>query len=146
MSDVPYAAYFTVEQHQIIKAVDEKKCCLEVVVWLTFNKSTIMKRTITSKSYKDLKEDYEAWIKVVQERLKPKIKRSSSAHLADSKLEYENAQSTTLNFSSILEEELEKKRPVGSDDYRLKRVEMKLNLLVMLLVGMLAVNVYAILK
>lgn len=66
MSDVPYAAYFTVETNHKIDFVDDKKCSLEVLAWVTFNKSTMMKKVIVDKSAKDLGEDTGLWIKIVQ--------------------------------------------------------------------------------
>lgn len=70
--------------------MDEKKCSFEVEAWLRFNKSTMMRRMITDRSSKDIKEDYEMWIKTIQERLKSRIKRSASspAAMGDTTLEY----------------------------------------------------------
>jgi hypothetical protein len=36
------------------------------MTWINFNKSTIMKKVIVDKTSKDIREDYEYWIKIVQ--------------------------------------------------------------------------------
>ena len=72
-----------------------------------------MKKMICDRTLKDLKADYEIWLKSIQDNLddiKTKVKNSSNRKDSkngelDRSIEYEKAQSTTLNFSSILEDE-----------------------------------------
>lgn len=59
MADVPYSAYFTCEQKISVTKDGDKKCKMEVLLSIVFNKSTYMKNTIMSRTQGDMKEDYE---------------------------------------------------------------------------------------
>ena len=63
MSDVPYAAYFNCEEQITISKEGDKKCRMTVLGSVVFNKSTYMKNTIISRTFGDVKEEYEFWIK-----------------------------------------------------------------------------------
>lgn len=57
--DVPYSGHFTTEEIWEIAPVEGSadKCLLICKGWVNFNKSTIMKKTITQRSSQGLKED-----------------------------------------------------------------------------------------
>lgn len=59
MADVPYAAYFNCEEHIMITKDGDKKCKMTIETAIIFNKSTYMKGTILSRTFGDLKEEYE---------------------------------------------------------------------------------------
>lgn len=52
------------------------------MTWINFNKSTIMKKMIVDKTSKDIRDDYEYWIKIVQERLKSKTNKTNTSFTA----------------------------------------------------------------
>jgi len=69
MADVPYASYFNCQERISIRAQDEKRCKLKVEAEVVWNKSSYMKKMIRERTLKDLKADYELWLKSVQENL-----------------------------------------------------------------------------
>ncbi|EAR90228.1 GRAM domain protein (macronuclear) [Tetrahymena thermophila SB210] len=72
--DVPYSGYFTTEEKWEISPVEgsSDKCLLVCKGWVTFNKNTMMKKTITQRNEQGLKEDYEVWIGRIRKILQPK--------------------------------------------------------------------------
>lgn len=58
MGDVPYSSYFTCEEEINITKDGDKKCKMEVLLSILFNKSTYMKGTILSRTQGDMKGDY----------------------------------------------------------------------------------------
>lgn len=138
MADVPYAAYFNCQEQISIRAQEDKRCKLKIEASVVFNKSTYMKKIIQARTLKDLKGDYELWLKCIQENLeaiKNRVSRSASrkdsrAGELDRSIEYEKAQSTTLTFSSILEEDEKQPQNWQLPRVQMRRLEIKLNVLV----------------
>ena len=62
--DIPYAGYFTTEEKWEISPSEgsTEKSILVCKGWVNFNKSTLMKKTITQRSQQGLKEDIDIWI------------------------------------------------------------------------------------
>ena len=58
MADVPYASHFNVEEHIVVLKETETKCRFSCSTSIIFNKGTVMKNTILTRTFADLKEDY----------------------------------------------------------------------------------------
>lgn len=58
MSDLPYSAYFHVEENISVTKETENKCKFACYTGIVFNKATYMKGTILSRTFEDLQLDY----------------------------------------------------------------------------------------
>jgi hypothetical protein len=74
---VPYANYFQAEERWEINEQegDANKCVLRCFGWVVFLKSTMMKKTITSRSQQGFKEDYEIWVNNVKRKLEASVSK-----------------------------------------------------------------------
>jgi hypothetical protein len=62
MSEIPYSAYFHVEEDLVIKKETDAKCKLVCQTGVVFNKATYMKSTILTRTFEDLLIDYKVTI------------------------------------------------------------------------------------
>lgn len=58
MTDIPYSAYFHVEENISVTKETENKCKFTCYTGIVFNKATYMKGTILSRTFEDLHLDY----------------------------------------------------------------------------------------
>lgn len=85
MADVPYSAYFQVEEQVVVTKEGESKCKYLISSGVVFNKATYMKGTIINRTFQDLQEDYKLWSDNVKEILDKMKKNQDSDSRAEKK-------------------------------------------------------------
>ena len=64
MADIPYSSHFTCEEHIVVLKETDTKCRFSCSTAVVFNKSTMMKVTILTRTFADYKEDYMVCLKL----------------------------------------------------------------------------------
>jgi hypothetical protein len=65
MVEIPYSAYFHVEEQVTVTKETDAKCKFVCYTGVVFNKATYMKGTILSRTFEDLQADYKVMLLIL---------------------------------------------------------------------------------
>ena len=125
--DIPYGSCFQVEERWEITPYekDKDKCLLRCLMWVVFNKSTLFKNFIESKTTEGIKKDYDSYMANIKEKnlFVSVIKKTKSAGFEP---EFEKSKALDLGVENLHD----KTGKINNQPYnkkQLKGLEKKLN-------------------